>query len=114
MRKLNFNCFRSLVAEFVVNTKYDGIPVRKYSASLGDMSRNEDEKCYCPTPDTCLKKGIMDLYKCIGVPIYASLPHFYDTDESYLKGVKGLKPEKTKHEIIILFEGVSKEITNIY
>nr|AUF73093.1 sensory neuron membrane protein [Anoplophora chinensis] len=98
---------RSLVAEFQQKTKYDGIPVRKYSATLGDMSKNEDEKCYCPTPETCLKKGIMDLYKCIGVPIYVSLPHFYETHESYLKGVKGLRPDKSKHEIIILFEGMT-------
>ncbi|VEN39903.1 unnamed protein product [Callosobruchus maculatus] len=46
----------------------------------------------------------MDLYRCSGVPIYASLPHFYDAHESYLKGVVGLKPNKTKHEIRILFE----------
>nr|AIX97076.1 sensory neuron membrane protein 1 [Monochamus alternatus] len=98
---------RSLVAEFQQKTKYDGIPVRKYSATLGDMSTNENEKCYCPTPETCLKKGIMDLYKCIGVPIYATLPHFYEADEGYLKGVKGLKPEKSKHEIVILFEGMT-------
>nr|CAI5820951.1 unnamed protein product [Callosobruchus analis] len=46
----------------------------------------------------------MDLYKCSGVPIYASLPHFYDAHESYLRGVVGLKPNKTEHEIRILFE----------
>ncbi|CAG9861579.1 unnamed protein product [Phyllotreta striolata] len=95
---------RSLAAFWVKKTKYDGIPVNEYSASLGDMSKNEHEKCYCYTPDTCLKKGLMDLYKCIGVPIYASMPHFYDSDESYLKGVKGLKPIKKEHEITILFE----------
>ncbi|KAG5888615.1 hypothetical protein JTB14_037827 [Gonioctena quinquepunctata] len=95
---------RSLNAFFVRKTKYDGIPCGEYTASLGDMSKNENEKCYCTSPDTCLKKGLIDLYKCSGVPIYASFPHFYDCDESYLKGVKGLKPNKTKHEIRILLE----------
>nr|APC94222.1 sensory neuron membrane protein 1a [Pyrrhalta maculicollis] len=95
---------RSLKAFWVQKTKYDGIPVNEYTASLGDMSKNENEKCYCYTPDTCLKKGLMDLYKCAGVPIYVSMPHFYDSDESYLKGVKGLNPNKTSHEISILFE----------
>lgn len=93
-------------AFYVEDTRFDGIPVRKFSASLGDMSQNDDEKCYCLTPDTCLKKGMMDLYKCNGVPIYASLPHFYDCDESYLKLVDGLKPNKTKHSTIVLFEWV--------
>ncbi|KAL3265255.1 hypothetical protein HHI36_009469 [Cryptolaemus montrouzieri] len=68
------------------------------------MSKNADEKCFCPTNDTCLKKGLMDLFKCIGVPIYVSLPHFYDSDESYLRTVKGLNPNKEKHSIEILFE----------
>ncbi|KAJ8927991.1 hypothetical protein NQ314_019519 [Rhamnusium bicolor] len=63
---------RSLAAFFVQKTKYDGIPVREYSANLGDMSTNADEKCYCLTPDTCLKKGLMDLYKCSGAPIYTT------------------------------------------
>nr|QDD67778.1 sensory neuron membrane protein [Galeruca daurica] len=95
---------RSLKAFWVRKTKYDGIPVNEYTASLGDMSKNENEKCYCYTPETCLKKGLMDLYKCAGVPIYVSMPHFYDSDESYVKGVKGLQPNKTQHQISILFE----------
>lgn len=95
---------RSLVARYEKNTKYDGIPVWLYSASLGDMSKNADEKCFCPTNETCLKKGMMDLFKCIGVPIYVSLPHFYDSDESYLRAVEGLHPSKTLHGIEIYFE----------
>nr|CAH7722186.1 unnamed protein product [Callosobruchus chinensis] len=95
---------RSLGAYYVKSTKYSGIPVGEYTADLGDASTNEDEKCYCYTDDTCLKKGLMDLYKCSGVPIYASLPHFLGAHESYLRGVIGLKPNKTEHEIRILFE----------
>ncbi|XP_074041319.1 sensory neuron membrane protein 1 isoform X2 [Leptinotarsa decemlineata] len=98
---------RSLLAFFVKKTKYDGIPCGEYTANLGDMSTNEKEKCYCTTPDTCLKKGMMDLFKCSGVPIYVSLPHFYESDESYLRGVKGLSPNKTKHAIRILFERIT-------
>lgn len=99
-------CYRSLGAYYVKDSRYDGIPVREYTATLGDMTNNEHEKCYCYTPETCLKRGMMDLYKCTGVPIYASLPHFYDCDKSYLKLVDGLIPNKTKHSITILFEGV--------
>nr|ALR72542.1 sensory neuron membrane protein SNMP1a [Colaphellus bowringi] len=98
---------RSLIAFFVRKSTYDGIPCGEFTADLGDMSKNEKEKCYCSTPETCLKKGMMDLYKCSGIPIYASFPHFYNSDTSYLKGVGGLSPNKTKHEIKILFESIT-------
>lgn len=70
------------------------------------MSADEDLKCFCPTPDTCLKKGLMDITKCSGNPVVASLPHFYLTDESYLQKVKGLHPEEEKHSIEVLLESV--------
>lgn len=53
----------------------------------------------------------MDLYKCAKIPLYASLPHFYDSHESYVKGVKGLHPDAEKHGIKILFEAVSWLLT---
>lgn len=92
-------------AVYVGDTKYLGVKVRKYVAGLGDMSANEDEKCYCPTPDTCMSKGLMDLAKC-GQPVIASLPHFYDTNGEYVRQVKGMRPSAEQHSIEILFEGV--------
>lgn len=97
---------RSIIATFVEETYYDGIKVNRYTADLGDMSTDEELKCYCPTPTTCLKKGLMDISKCNGNPVIASLPHFYLTDESYLQKVKGLHPEEEKHSIQIFFESV--------
>ncbi|XP_065158178.1 sensory neuron membrane protein 1-like isoform X2 [Atheta coriaria] len=98
---------RRLPAYYVENTKYDGISVRRYSADFGDQSKVKAEKCYCPSEDFCYKKGIHDMYKCVGAPFVASLPHFYLSDESYQKGVRGLNPTKDKHEIIILFESLT-------
>ncbi|CAH0560924.1 unnamed protein product [Brassicogethes aeneus] len=95
---------RSLKAFFVKPENYDGIPAKMFTANLGDSSTNANEKCYCTTPETCLKKGLMDLFKCTGVPIYASLPHFLDADKSYLDGVQGLSPDAEIHQIKILFE----------
>uniref|UniRef100_A0AAR5PYB4 Sensory neuron membrane protein 1 n=1 Tax=Dendroctonus ponderosae TaxID=77166 RepID=A0AAR5PYB4_DENPD len=95
---------RSLIAQFDKHDKYDGIPVSSFFASLGDQSKNPAEKCFCTTPETCLKRGLMDLYRCAKIPLYVSLPHFYDSHESYLKGVKGLKPDVEKHGIRIMFE----------
>lgn len=54
------------------------------------------------------------MYKCVGAPFVASLPHFYLSDESYQKGVRGLNPTKDKHEIIILFESVRPNLNYHY
>lgn len=77
-----------------------------FTANLGDMSTDPELRCYCPTNDTCLKKGIMDLTKCVGQPIMISLPHFYDTHPSYLEKIRGLRPSKEDHAIFIYFESV--------
>ncbi|KAH1021509.1 hypothetical protein HUJ04_011014, partial [Dendroctonus ponderosae] len=95
---------RSLIAQFDKHDKYDGIPVSSFFASLGVQSKNQAEKCFCTTRETCLKRGLIDLYRCAKIPLYVSLPHFYNSHESYLKGVKGLKPDVAKHGIRIMFE----------
>lgn len=99
----------SIEAVYVEPAKYNGIPVNRYEARLGDMSTDENLKCLCPTPQTCLGKGLTDISTC-GQPVVASLPHFYDTDGTYLKQIKGLSPRKEKHRIDILFEPVSDNI----
>ncbi|XP_044727690.1 sensory neuron membrane protein 1-like isoform X2 [Chrysoperla carnea] len=98
---------RSLPANYVKDVVYKGIPARYYTATLGDMSKNKNEKCFCPTPDTCLKKGSMDLTKCLGAPLVITLPHFYDADESFLGPVRGLHPNVKDHGIYIYFEPMS-------
>jgi hypothetical protein len=71
------------------------------------MSSNPEEKCFCPKPDSCLPKGVMDLTKCMKVPIYCTLPHFLNADEQLLEQVEGLHPDKDKHIIQLYFEPVS-------
>nr|QHN69207.1 sensory neuron membrane protein 1 [Sirex noctilio] len=95
---------RSLGARYQGPTQVKGIPANHYTANLGDMSTHPEEKCFCPTPDTCLKKGVYDLSKCVGVPIIASLPHLYLADPSYLETVRGLQPVQEDHEIFLDFE----------
>lgn len=89
-----------LVNETVVKK----IPVKVFETNLGDQSRDPEEKCYCR--DTCLKKGVFDLTKCMGVPLFATLPHFLDTDQDYLKLVDGLRPVHDRHRIVVFFETV--------
>lgn len=76
------------------NLEFAGVKTLRYTANLGDMSTNPMEKCFCPTPETCLTRNFYDMTKCLGVPIIGSLPHFYDTDGKYLKMVDGLHPNQ--------------------
>ncbi|XP_026294183.1 sensory neuron membrane protein 1-like [Frankliniella occidentalis] len=94
----------SIGAKFEKEVVFKGIPGNRYTATLGDMSSDPEMQCYCPAPDKCLKKGIIDLTKCAGAPIAASLPHLYETHEDYQKMVKGLHPDVDKHGINMIFE----------
>ncbi|XP_017795434.1 PREDICTED: sensory neuron membrane protein 1-like [Habropoda laboriosa] len=95
---------RSLGAHFTEKTKVKGVNTYHYKADLGDMSTNPMEKCFCPTPDTCLTKNLMDLFKCVGAPLIASLPHLLGSDEKYRQLVDGLHPNEEDHGISMDFE----------
>ncbi|XP_058792829.1 sensory neuron membrane protein 1-like [Phymastichus coffea] len=95
---------RSLGAYFQKKTKLAGLNTNRYTAYLGDPSSDESLKCNCEAADKCLKAGMMDLHKCLGVPLVASHPHFYMADESYLATVDGLSPKQEDHEIFLDFE----------
>ena len=85
---------RSMGIKFEKKSKVAGIKTNRYTGDLGDTSTDPLLTCFCETPDTCLKKGLFDLSKCVGAPIIASLPHMYLTDEMYRKNVSGLNPNK--------------------
>ncbi|CAH2004640.1 unnamed protein product [Acanthoscelides obtectus] len=88
-----------------VGTDYmKGVHVRVYEATMGDMEHNEEDKCYCATPTTCMKKGLFDLSKCMGVPIIVTLPHFLETDPYYLERISGLEPVHDEHILKIILE----------
>lgn len=81
--------------------------MNRYEVDLGDMMSNKDDKCYCTTPKTCMKKGVIDVTRCVVLPFFLTLPHFYDTDPEYLQHVEGLNPDKDKHGFHVLIEPVS-------
>lgn len=97
---------RNIKLNYVNDTIYKKVHVRLYETDLGDQSSDEAEKCYCRSEDSCLKRGLFDLTKCMGVPIYATLPHFLRTDESYMKQIDGLTPDEVKHGLRVYFEPV--------
>ena len=67
----------------------------RYVADVGiDPQNDERDKCYCKSPNKCLGKGAYDLYKCTGIPLVLTNPHFYNADLNFLDRVVGLSPEK--------------------
>lgn len=66
------------------------------------------KQCFCRDDDTCPPKGTIDLYRCGGIPMIASLPHFYLGDPKLVEDIEsGINPVKEKHELSMLFELVS-------
>ncbi|KAK4878226.1 hypothetical protein RN001_010732 [Aquatica leii] len=62
-------------------------------------SKEPNNKCYCPGTEYCPPKGLQNISPCqFDAPVYLSFPHFYKADQTLLKAVDGLKPQKNKHE----------------
>ncbi|XP_072748122.1 sensory neuron membrane protein 1 isoform X2 [Anoplolepis gracilipes] len=95
---------RSISAHYRYHNKIKGVKTLHYTADLGDMSKNPLEKCFCPTPDTCLTRNLYDMTKCVGAPIIGSPPHFYDCEKNWLDMVDGLHPNQADHEMDMDFE----------
>lgn len=98
--------FRTLSAWYVRKSSYKGIATNRYVSNLGDLGNEPKSQCFCDTPTTCPKKGLMDLTKCLKAPLVASLPHFLFTDPSIQDSVTGLFPDEEKHGIDLDFEPV--------
>lgn len=97
---------RSLVIEYNSKSKYNGIPVSRYEADFSSAANTK--QCFCRAEDECPPKGTIDLYKCAGTPMFMSMPHFYMGDEKLINNIEsGLNPDKEKHGIYLMFEGVS-------
>lgn len=88
-----------------VKTKLNGIPVYVYEL---DISHEVNTKqCFCRDEDTCPARGSFDVYRCTGLPVYVTLPHFYKA-EQLLSGIEsGLVPNKTFHDLFLNLEVVS-------
>uniref|UniRef100_A0ABD2XJ81 Sensory neuron membrane protein 1 n=1 Tax=Trichogramma kaykai TaxID=54128 RepID=A0ABD2XJ81_9HYME len=84
-----------------------GIETLRYRTGVGpDWRQDPRVKCYsCEAgdagagEDSCLPRGVYDLYRCIKAPLVLTNPHFYDVDEVYASRVEGLEPEKERHAI---------------
>lgn len=64
------------------------------------------KECFCRDEETCPAQGAFDLYRCMGLPLYATLPHFYKA-EQLLEGIEsGLVPNETYHKLYMNLEMV--------
>lgn len=96
---------RSLGTTFQYKTKQFGLPVYRYELDMGaDLNV---KYCFCRDEDTCPAKGTIDLFRCSGIPMIGSSPHFY-LAEQLLDGIEsGLNPNKDEHGVFINMEIVS-------
>nr|QLI62111.1 sensory neuron membrane protein 1 [Streltzoviella insularis] len=98
---------RSFKPWYQKKTSYRGIKTNRYVANIGDFANDPELQCYCESPSQCPKKGLMDLTKCIGAPMYVSMPHYLESDPELLQNVKGLTPDINAHGIQIDFEPIT-------
>lgn len=95
---------RSWPLKYREMAKKDGIDVGIYTPAehMFDPSDPDYETCYCTSDEGCPVKGVQSISPCqFGAPIYISLPHFYNGDQSLLDAVEGLNPNKEKHETFL-------------
>lgn len=93
---------RSLGMSYKEPAKYNDLPMLRYELNLDDAGNNKE--CFCRAPGECPYKGTFDLFKCVGSPMIASQPHFYDSDQWLLSRIDGLSPNKEEHSCYLLFE----------
>lgn len=84
----------------------DGFEWTGTADTLDSGENDPDQKCFCnPKEEVCPKTGVVDCRKCRdNAPIYASFPHFYLGDQSYVDALSGIKPEKEKHQFRFAIE----------
>lgn len=98
---------RSLGATYKNPSSYMGVPTLEYEMDIGaDINVKE---CFCrDPPNECPRKGTFDLFRCVGSPLFGSLPHFYKADPELVKNfASGINPNKEQHDIFMHFEIVS-------
>ncbi|XP_066245553.1 sensory neuron membrane protein 1-like [Euwallacea similis] len=104
LKSFSTDLCRNIKMKYISDKVFKKIPITVFESNLGDQSTEPEEKCYCRKEDSCLKKGLFDLTNCMGVPLYATLPHFLDTDENYMKLIEGMRPDREKHLIRVYLE----------
>ncbi|XP_077157247.1 lysosome membrane protein 2 [Paroedura picta] len=96
---------RSLSLEFEKYLKVKGVPAYRFVPPLSFYESgavNKDNAGFCVPAGHCLKAGVLNISTCMqGAPIILSSPHFYMSDEEYIKSIDGMHPNKEDHETFL-------------
>ncbi|CAG0920708.1 unnamed protein product [Notodromas monacha] len=99
------NTCRVLYMEYVQKIKHRGIEGYRFTLpefQLANHTVNPDNVCYCyPDDSNCLGAGIINLVSCMRVPVYLSMPHFFQGADEYFLAVDGLMRDPEKHTTFI-------------
>lgn len=96
---------RSVPLKYESDVDVKGIPAYRFTlpqSAFQNSITNADNKCFFKGVNYRSNNGVFPVSVCQkGRPVYVSLPHFYQADERLTKRVKGLNPQKEKHETFI-------------
>ncbi|XP_043065296.1 protein peste [Drosophila ficusphila] len=99
---------RELQIDYSGTTIFEGVEAFVYKGSARNMANgtdNPENSCYCQENCQEVRSGLLNISSCwYGAPVFASHPHFYQADPYYLEQVEGLKPDKDRHEMVIMLE----------
>jgi hypothetical protein len=104
---------RTVFLNYEKDTKYKGIPTKRFILSnltYAASDKNPFNECFCADANDQIKDydGTLRVSHCNQeVPIVFSNPHFYQADDYFRDEIKGLNPNKVKHES---FAEISKEL----
>lgn len=102
---------RSLTLNYANDFERLGIVGSKWLADYRVFDNGQNyppNSCYCTgekssCPD--LLPGVQNMSDCrFGAPVFASFPHFYLADPSYVNALDGIKPEASQHEFYLALE----------
>uniref|UniRef100_T1JN74 Uncharacterized protein n=1 Tax=Strigamia maritima TaxID=126957 RepID=T1JN74_STRMM len=100
---------RSFHMEFKEEKYIHGVKAYSYrfpTSVMASPNTEPENQCFCNKSKTCYKSGVFDISVCQpdGVPIVASLPHFYQGDDTYYNAVIGLNRSEELHRNILEVE----------
>ncbi|XP_048338675.1 lysosome membrane protein 2 [Sphaerodactylus townsendi] len=92
-----------LIHETYVTVK--GIPAYRYvppESFYTSGAINKNNAGFCVPAGNCPGTGLLNVSTCRqGAPILISSPHFYQSDEKYIKDINGMYPSKEDHQTFL-------------
>lgn len=100
--------FRSIGFEYEKEVEVEGVTGYKYQGGLSMLDNGTlypETACFCN--GECVPAGVSNLTVCrFGAPAFASFPHFYLADSFFTDSVRGMRPDKEKHQFYLTLEPV--------